>query len=158
MGIAPQTLRDEVQSTAAWALQQDTPASRALKTEPEGEVAYFRMQMAAHYTTLDTFVPTNVDSRIRFHTWQETNDEKTFAEHVAVLEEVHSWPVSAVSNRTVQLGDEWLAGHYGEWNSIRAGARKWTSKKLLVPLLRPGGSPRQLRHHLVDLRHAIIGL
>src|SRR5438045_3677774 len=115
-GIAPNVLREQVQSTAAWA---ETPASVLLASDPSGDLDWCRVQLPAHYTALDTFVPTDVDSRIRFDTWQEAT-EQTFDGCVAAVEEAHSWPVDLVSNRTVNHEGEWLAGHYGEWNSIRA--------------------------------------
>src|SRR5258706_15865459 len=80
VGIAPTLLFDQVKSTAPWALalEPPLPSVEILKKAPEiekrwrkGEDAesYFVCLLAAHFTTVATFVPTDVDVRIRQLAW-----------------------------------------------------------------------------------------
>jgi len=131
-GIAPKLLLEQVKNTAPWALAMDPPlpSLEVLSRAPEidrrwrkGEDAedYFVCLLAAHYTTVATFVPTDVDQRIRQHAWAELSG-KRLASAVDRVEEVARWDVRPVSERTVTLDGEVLAGHHGEWLSVMAGA------------------------------------
>ncbi len=132
VGVAPKLLLEQVKSTAPWALalEPSLPAVAILKKAPEieqrwkkGEDAegYFVCLLAAHFTTVATFVPTDVDQRIRQHGWSELSG-KRLASAVDRVEEVTRWDVRPVSERFVELGGEVLAGHQGEWLSVMAGA------------------------------------
>lgn len=132
-GVAPEKLIAQVRNTAAWAL--DGPVEgvgyswrRALRDaastphQHDETWRYFRLLLAAHFTTVATFVPTDVDSHIRFHIWQQTPDAASLREGVRALDELDAWPVREVSARVVstEVGD--LSGHDGEFLSVRAGA------------------------------------
>ena len=79
-GLAPEVLLQQVRNTAAWALAEppDTRARswrdalvHAAET-PYGHDetgGYFALLLAAHFVTVATFVPTDVDSHIRHHAW-----------------------------------------------------------------------------------------
>ena len=132
VGIAPTLLFEQVKSTAPWSLELDPPLSSMaiLKKAPELEQrwrkgedpeGYFVCLLAAHFTTVATFVPTDVDQRIRQHAWSELSG-KRLASAVDRVEEIARWDVRPVSERTVTLGKEVLAGHQGEWLSVMAGA------------------------------------
>lgn len=132
VGIAPKLLFDQVKSTAPWALglEPPLPAAEVLKRAPEieqrwrkGEDAegYFVLLLAAHFTTVATFVPTDVDVRIRQLAWAPLSG-RPLSSAVDRVEEVARWDVRPVSERYVVLGDEVLAGHQGEWLSVMAGA------------------------------------
>ncbi|MBL8683685.1 MAG: hypothetical protein JNK05_31225 [Myxococcales bacterium] len=136
-GIAPKLLCEQVENTASWALEgpTDGPAlswRRALRegrelepvwTEPEQRVRYFELMLSAHYATVATFVPTDVDTRIRFHAWQEVRERSQFEAMVALVDHAAAhWSAPAVSARTVDVGLGPLSGHDGEWFSVRAGA------------------------------------
>lgn len=132
VGIAPKLLFDQVKNTAPWALALEPPlASIAiLKRAPEIEQrwrkgedaeAYFVLLLAAHFTTVATFVPTDVDQRIRQHVWAPLSG-RPLASAVDRVEEVARWDVRPVSERYVVLDGEVLAGHQGEWLSVLAGA------------------------------------
>ena len=134
-GIAPRVLLDQVRSTAGWALHaqqragqsfcdalaQVDAAEQAWQLEPPG-LAYFRMLLAAHFTTAATFVPTDVDARIRHHSFVSLDPEQ-LALACDVIDEAAGWDVRLVSARTVERARFGvLSGHDGEWLSVRAGA------------------------------------
>ncbi len=131
-GIAPKMLFDQVKSTAPWAFTKDPPlpAAAILSRAPEldklwkdGKAGedYFLFSLAAHFTTVGTFCPTDVDVRIRQHAWTEL-EGKRLATAIDRVFEIAKWDPRAVSARTVTVGKEVLAGHQGEWFSVLAGA------------------------------------
>ncbi len=122
--ISSENLRSQVDNTALWALSTDTPHARVFKNaerEPPRGADYFRLLLAAHFTTVATFVPTDVDARIRFHEWQSLPDEAALRGHLAMVDEVAKWDARLVSAR-VLLEDRTLSGHDGEWLGVYAGA------------------------------------
>ena len=131
-GIAPTVLLDQVRSTAPWAFASTPklPAIAVLETAPQlekewaaigGGEDYLVMLLAAHFTTVGTFCPTDVDARIREHAWTGLSRER-LASAVDRVEEVAAWPVAPVTARHVVIKKETLAGHQGEWFSVLAGA------------------------------------
>lgn len=129
-GIAPDTLFEQVRSTASWAL--DGPVSRATSfraviqdldgaarahTEDPPGPGYFRALLAAHFCTVATFVPTDVDARIRHHTFVPLSEDD-LSRACDVIDEAAVWDVALVSARIVSG----LSGHDGEWLAVRAGA------------------------------------
>ena len=76
-----------MKNTAPWALASEPRlASIAiLERAPELELrwkkgedaeGYFVALLAAHFTTVATFVPTDVDQRIRQHAWSELSGKR----------------------------------------------------------------------------------
>lgn len=131
-GIAPQMLAAQVENTASW-LRSDPRAAHVVEVlariadaERDKEAngpAYLRFLLAAHFATVATFVPTDVDVRIRHHAWAAIEDAKDLEPMVAVIDEVASWDARLVSERTALAVDgKSLSGHDGEWFSVRAGA------------------------------------
>lgn len=131
-GIAPTLLFEQVKSTAPWALtlEPPLPSVEVLRKAPEIEQrwrrgedteAYFMCLLAAHFTTVATFVPTDVDVRIRQHAWSSLAG-KRLASAIERVEEVARWDVRPVSARHVISNGQLLAGHQGEWFSVMAGA------------------------------------
>ena len=143
-GVSPSLLLEQTRNTASWALdpgpeQLGSSARARLLSAPEletrwrGEEAhldYLGIMLAAHYTTVATFVPTDVDTHIRFHIWQEIETEEALDRSIEILEEAAAWDVRAVSRRVVELPGfassaglpPRIYGHAGEWFSVRAGA------------------------------------
>lgn len=132
VGISPKLLFEQVKNTAPWALALEPrlPSITILEKAPEleqrwkkGEDAegYFVALLSAHFTTVATFVPTDVDQRIRQLAWAELSG-KRLASAVDRVEEVARWDMRPVSERTVTVDGEVLAGHQGEWLSVMAGA------------------------------------
>ena len=134
-GIAPKLLVEQVTNTAEWALSsqdlagswRDILGSCATLDDTwqrtEARVEYLRVMLAAHFTTVATFVPTDVDTHIRHHIWQEIDSVADLEQAVAALDEAASWdprPVSARTVTTAMVGE--ISGHAGEWLAVRAGA------------------------------------
>lgn len=133
-GVKPSLILTQVRNTAAWALDGPTEGvarswRRALLSaaevqqghDPEG--AYLRLMLAAHHATVATFVPTDLDSQIRFHAWQRCAGVDELRAAAAVMEETAAWPQAEVSARVVEVpGVGSLSGHDGEWMAVRAGA------------------------------------
>lgn len=131
-GIAPKLLLEQVKGTAPWAFTLEPPlaAAQILSKATEldarwhkGDAGedYFVTLLAAHYTTVATFCPTDVDQRIRLHAWSHL-EGKRLSSAIDRVEEVTRWDVRPVSARHVVLGKEVLSGHQGEWFSVMAGA------------------------------------
>lgn len=192
-GIAPSLLLEQVRATAPWAFGQSPrlPAEDVLATAPDvertwlagdGGAGYFALLLAAHFTTVGTFCPTDVDARIREHAWRGLSGDR-LAAAVARVEEVASWPVAPVTARHVVVDGEVLSGHQGEWFSVLAGAlgralalgdtavvervRAWIEAELareaaLVARARKHGTPQELlavvttvAHNLGDLSRVV---
>jgi hypothetical protein len=125
-------LVEQVKNAAAW-LWDDPRAAEAVRAlsdvdaaelghqDPPG-MAYFRLLLAAHFATVATFVPTDVDVRIRHHVWWALEDHEALAAASAVVDEVAAWDVRSVSARVVESPLGLLSGHDGEWLGVRAGA------------------------------------
>lgn len=133
-GVAPSLLASQVNNTAAWALEgpTDGPAhawrlalTRAPDTSQEHDPAwtYLRLLLAAHFATVATFVPTDVDSHIRHHAWQHARAGETLAAAIDAVDGIDAWDAREVSARVVEVpGVGALSGHDGEWMAVRAGA------------------------------------
>jgi hypothetical protein len=65
-------------------------------------VDYFALCMASHFATVATFVPTDVDSKIRGHCWDDPSPAVLNAQF-EVLKAAMAWDVTAVSKRTVKV-------------------------------------------------------
>lgn len=129
--IAPHVLFEQVRSTAAWAL--DGPASpttsfrdalgdldAATRAYPDG-LPYFRALLAAHFCTVATFVPTDVDARIRHHAFTAM-DARAIDDACSVIDEAARWDATLVSARVVSFEGISISGIGGEWLAVRAGA------------------------------------
>jgi hypothetical protein len=126
-GILNTVLVEQVRNTAAWLWADaacgsltamfDSCVDEPLE-EPAALVRTLRLRLAAHYATVATFVPTDVDAHIRHHMWQSVNDAETFAQAKACIDEAVARDARVVSAR-VTAG---TSGHDGEWLSVRAGA------------------------------------
>ncbi|MFO0626717.1 MAG: hypothetical protein U0325_13970 [Polyangiales bacterium] len=132
-GVAPEKVLEQVRNTAAWSLDGpiDGPAyawRRALLDAPSTPHAhdetwrYFSLLLAAHFATVATFVPTDVDRHIRHHAWQSCTDPDRLALGVDAIDAWEHWPVREVSARVVETAAGPLSGHDGELLSVRAGA------------------------------------
>src|SRR5262249_49667569 len=81
-------------------------------------VRNLRLRLAAHYATVATFVPTDVDAHIRHHHWMAIDDARVFAAARGCIDEAAARDPALVSARVTQG----VSGHDGEWFSVRAGA------------------------------------
>jgi hypothetical protein len=126
-GIANSALVGQVRNTASWLWSAPHAAPliaifERATDEPNADgtalVRALRLRLAAHYATVATFVPTDVDAHIRHHTWVAIEDASVFAAARACVDEAAARDPIAVSAR-VTAG---ISGHDGEWLSVRAGA------------------------------------
>lgn len=132
-GIAPELLVSQVKNTAAW-LWSDPRAESATRVLDDlagagacyrgaSGTAYFSLLLAAHHATVATFVPTDVDARIRHHAWQSLATKDALAAACEAVDTVASWDVHPVSARVYDSPEHGpISGHDGEWLAVRAGA------------------------------------
>src|SRR5260221_1067336 len=132
-GIAPLVLASQIANTAAWIVDADdlepaaiarrAPEIEALWKVDARDVAYFELLLAAHFLTVATFVPTDVDARIRHHAWVEAEPALLSAQ-LDVVDRAAAWDPRRVSARTIDApdGGAALCGHDGEWLSVWGGA------------------------------------
>lgn len=142
--VAPQTLLNEVHNTAPWLPRPaEIPSGdvRALATGPlgflnvlagfgrEGAAAqaladdrtleYFGLCLACHHATVATFVPTDVDTKIRGLLWRLIKDPAQLDPMIELTEAFCEWDVASVSRRTVSVPALGIfAGHHGERLSV----------------------------------------
>lgn len=84
---------------------------------------YFALCLACHHTTVGTFVPTDVDSKIRGLAWKRTHEKQTVRNMVKLMFAMRAWNTEGVSAPSPQVGDlAPVSGHNGEWFSVAAGA------------------------------------
>jgi hypothetical protein len=84
---------------------------------------YFALCLAAHHATVASFVPTDVDSKIRGLLWRRVTAPASLVRMWAITTEFAGWDVPAVSRRTVEVEPgRFVSGHDGERLSVFAGA------------------------------------
>jgi hypothetical protein len=126
--ISPRTLLDQVWNTAPF-LRDRAPEGflavlRAAGGREELElVEYFTLCLAAHHATVATYVPTDVDSKIRGLLWRETRDPDVLDAMLERALAMRGWSVRGISARWDDVpGCGQVSGHNGEWLSVMAGA------------------------------------
>jgi hypothetical protein len=146
--VAPSTLLNEVQNTAPWlpvphhtdeARTQELArnpfgfldvlaafreqAGDAVESRTDALPAYFALCLACHHATVATFVPTDVDTKIRGLLWRLIKDPERLEPMIDLTESFCSWDVASVSRRTVVVeGLGVFAGHHGERLSVLIAA------------------------------------
>lgn len=128
-GIQSKLLLQQVKNTSPYLFSAKAPAEPYIEilhkfsnASPHNHLEYFSLCLAAHYASVASFVPTDVDNQIRHKLWQ-TKTETTIAMAELVLS-TRPWNFRPVSARGVYSHDksEWVAGHHGEWFSMAVGA------------------------------------
>ncbi|MBL8238588.1 MAG: hypothetical protein JNM66_14275 [Bryobacterales bacterium] len=100
----------------------------ALKADPELKdegslLRYYSLCLASHWSTVATYVPTDVDSKIRGLLWRETRDLDVLHEMFRLGVAMQNWTLDGYSLRTIDCGEHGIvSGHDGEWLSVMAGA------------------------------------
>ncbi|AMJ65249.1 hypothetical protein [Hymenobacter sp. PAMC 26628] len=95
-----------------------TPAPTAEELED-----YFALCLAAHHATVATFVPTDVDGKIRGGLWQERLPAASRRRMFALVRHAQTWDLARISTRTTALaGVGPVSGHDGELLGVLAGA------------------------------------
>ncbi len=149
-GIQPLLLIEQVKNTAPFLFEEGSADLTApfpyvqfiLNMEREmGEGAtysaeesesYFDLCWSAHYCTVATFVPTDVDNQIRFRIWNRANPTPVLEAMANRVLGSIGWDSRLVSTRTVAEaeGEGYLSGHHGEWFSVAVAAYAATRKRL----------------------------
>jgi hypothetical protein len=84
---------------------------------------YFAICLACHHATVATFIPTDVDSKIRGHLWQQREDPLALRRMFELVVEALTWDISKISRRaTERSGVGPVSGHNGEMLGVLAGA------------------------------------
>lgn len=79
---------------------------------------YFAICLACHHATVATFVPTDVDTKIRGIVWQESRDPQVLRPMLRLALASRAWTEDGVSVRAVRG----VSGHHGEqWSAIAGG-------------------------------------
>ncbi len=79
---------------------------------------YFALCMACHHATVATFVPTDVDTKIRGITWHESRDVEVLRPMLRLALASRAWTEEGISVRAVRG----VSGHNGEqWSAIAGG-------------------------------------
>jgi hypothetical protein len=79
---------------------------------------YFALCLACHHATVATFVPTDVDTKIRGIVWRESRDPEVLRPMLHVALASRGWTEDGISIRAVRG----VSGHNGEqWSAIAAG-------------------------------------
>ena len=79
---------------------------------------YFALCLACHHATVATFVPTDVDTKIRGIVWRESRDRDVLRPILRLALAARAWTEEGISVRSVRG----VSGHNGEhWSAIAAG-------------------------------------
>lgn len=139
--ISPETLIAQVHSTAPFLPLRDLEPQRLceLAPGPDGFLRilanwrnvlqptltleeqlqdYFAVCLACHHATVATFVPTDVDTKIRGILWHESRDPEVLRPMLRVALAARGWTEDGISVRSVRG----VSGHNGEHWSAIAGA------------------------------------
>ena len=91
--------------------------------EDERLLDYFALCLAAHHATVATYVPTDVDSKIRGLLWKETRDPEVLTRMVEIALAMRQCSLNGISTRWDDVHHSGpVSGHNGEWLSVMAGA------------------------------------
>src|SRR5579863_3839985 len=141
--ISPETLLSQVHNTAPY-LQARVPAPESgrlieMSGTPDGFLRilaswenihrsdlnlaeqlqdYFALCLACHHATVATYVPTDVDTKIRGMAWRETPDVEVLKPMLRFALDARAWTEEGISTRSVRG----VSGHNGEhWSAIAGG-------------------------------------
>ncbi len=79
---------------------------------------YFALCLSCHHATVATFVPTDVDTKIRGLAWRETRDPEVLKPMMRFALGSRGWTEQGISTRAVRG----VSGHNGEqWSAIAGG-------------------------------------
>jgi len=79
---------------------------------------YFAICLSCHHATVATFVPTDVDTKIRGLAWRETSDSTVLRPMLRFALQAQGWTEEGISVRSTRG----VSGHNGEhWSAIAGG-------------------------------------
>ena len=98
-------------------------ASRSRPAAEEELEDYFALCLAAHHGTVATFVPTDVDTKIRGLLWRETREPAVLGRLLRLTLEMGHWTLDGISTRADCVANSGpVSGHDGERLGTLAGA------------------------------------
>lgn len=129
-GLDPATLLSHVENTMPFLFTEKkplTPYTELLLSfrGREGRLShleYFSLCLSAHYSSVATFVPTDVDNQIRKNLWDQPLPPGTTEAMAELVMASLAWDFRPVTNRFQEAAGEYVAGHQGEWFSVAVGA------------------------------------
>lgn len=84
---------------------------------------YFALCLAAHHATVATFVPTDVDTKIRGLLWRDIRSPASLERMFRFARNAMTWSIEGISTRATALaGVGPVSGHNGEQLSVLAAA------------------------------------
>ena len=142
-GIAPELLISQVENTAPFLFAHGAPKAEYiglflfLKNKVLEEKAkltheeYFTLCLCAHFITVATYVPTDVDNQIRQKLWDQKLPEGTSEQMAELVLASKNWNFLAMTTRFIKSPNtkEAISGHDGEWFSVAVGAYAVHRKK-----------------------------
>lgn len=145
-GIAPQILISQIRNTVPYLFESSNtefdipPYLRTLREMARlsdealnalSHADYFRLCVSAHFGTVSSFVPTDVDNQIRFRLWPPQLPLDSMRDMVRFVLDAREWDLTAISERYVRgpTSGRVLSGMSGEWFSIAAAAYSAIRKK-----------------------------
>jgi hypothetical protein len=94
---------------------------RAGLTSEEQLQCYFALCLACHHATVATFVPTDVDTKIRGIVWRQSRDPEVLRPMLRLALASRAWTEDGISIRSARG----VSGHNGEQWSAIAGGLGW---------------------------------
>ena len=82
---------------------------------------YFTFCMACHHASVATYIPTDVDTKIRGILWERGGSDAV-RERLEIVDHARRWSLEGVSTRFVTTPEGPISGHDGEWLGVLAGA------------------------------------
>ena len=122
---APTQLIHLVAQPVGWLqiLRHGRQLSESEPDTPTGHVDYFALCLASHMATVATFVPTDVDNKIRDALWHPDTDRGALEIMAEAALAAHAWDQRLISTRWIAApGHEPVGGHDGEWLGVAVGA------------------------------------
>ena len=130
-GINVPILLAHIENTAPFLFAQQKPLvpytqivldRRRRPEERLTHLQYFELCLCAHYTTVATFVPTDVDNQIRKSLWDQPLPLSTLEAMAELTLRSLDWDFRPLTARLQRWKDLYISGHQGEWLTVAGGA------------------------------------
>ncbi len=122
---APARLIDLIDRPHGWLqiLRHGRQLADSSPKTPEAHADYFALCLACHMTTVATYVPTDVDNKIRDALWHPDTDRAALERMEAATFAAKQWDQRLYSTRWIAApGHQPVGGHDGEWLGVAVGA------------------------------------
>jgi hypothetical protein len=135
-GIDPPKLLELVKNTMPFLFTEKKPVApytQIFLSDPPkkfSHLEYFSLCLSAHYTTVASFVPTDVDNQIRKHLWDQKLPVETLRAMAELTLRSLGWDFRPVTTRYQEAEGKYVSGHQGEWFSVAVGAYAATREAL----------------------------